>query len=57
MEKLKSGSVQMSQTIYFLRKEFQECIGMAEKNKDLGFVIKGNYLGERALKLNQIWSF
>ena len=54
MEKLKSGSVQMSQTIYFLRKEFQECIGMAEKNKDLGFVIKGNYLGERALKLNQI---
>ena len=54
MEKLKSGSVQVSQTMYFLRKEFQGYIGMAEKNKDLGFVIKRNYLGERALKLNQI---
>ena len=54
MEKLKSGSVQMSQTIDFLKKEFQECIGMADKKKDLGFVIKVNYLNERALKLNQI---
>ena len=44
MEKLKSRSAQMSQTIDHLEKEFLECIEMAEKNNDMALLIKGNCL-------------
>ena len=51
MEKLKSGSIQMSQIIDFLGREFLECIEMAEKNKDIALVIKSNCSQQKSIKI------
>ena len=51
MEKLKSRSAQMSQTIDHLEKEFLECIEMAEKNNDMALLIKGNCLKWKSIEI------
>ena len=51
MEKLKSRSVQMSQTIDLWEKEFLECIEVIEKNNDMALVIKGNCLKRKGIEI------
>ena len=51
LEKLKSASVQMSQTIYLLEKRFLEGIEMAEKNNEMSLVIKGNCLKRKSIEI------
>ena len=51
LEKLKSTSVQMSQTIDLLEKRFLEGIEMAEKNNEMSLVIRGNCLKRMSIEI------
>ena len=51
MEKFKSRSVQVSQTIDVLEKEFLEFVEIAEKNNDMTFVIKVNCLNRKSIEI------
>ena len=51
LEKLKSASVQMSQTIDLLEKRFLEGIEMAEKNNEMSLVIRGNCLKRKSIEI------
>ena len=51
LEKLKSTSVQISQTIDLLEKRFLEGIEMAEKNNEMSLVISGNCLKRKSIEI------